>query len=87
MIHKLDKAITWSQIELLLSKSKNEAYKLALQGNPNNETQMVNVVRLMGRTGVCIDLLEDSTITRILDWSMRVLLQREFIDVLLPWVC
>jgi len=41
----------------------------------------------MGRTGVCLDQLQDETMSGVLEWSTRVLRDREFIDVLLPWVC
>jgi hypothetical protein len=47
---------------------------------------MVYVVRLMGRTGVCADVLDDATTNLILDWCINTLAQKEFIDVLLPWV-
>ena len=44
------------------------------------------MIRLMGRTGVCISLIEDAVQTKILDCCIKILMQREFIDVLLPWV-
>lgn len=47
---------------------------------------MVMVIRLMGRTGVCIDSLTIETQIKVLKWCIKVLSQREFIDVLLPWV-
>lgn len=40
----------------------------------------------MGKTGVCTSQIEDSVLTKILDCCIKVLMHREFIDVLLPWV-
>ena len=40
----------------------------------------------MGKTGVCTNLLDEQVRCKVLDCSIKVLMQREFIDVLLPWV-
>jgi hypothetical protein len=47
---------------------------------------VVSLVRLMGRTGVCLDELTDATISNLLDSAVDLLKSREFIEVLLPWI-
>ena len=44
------------------------------------------LIRLMGKTGVCTNLLDEQVLCKVLDCSISILMQREFIDVLLPWV-
>ena len=48
--------------------------------------ELVVLIRLMGKTGVCIAHLEEQVLTKILDCCIKVLMHREFIDVLLPWI-
>jgi hypothetical protein len=40
----------------------------------------------MGKTGVCPEQLNPIAVQQVLDWCIKVLILREFIDVLLPWV-
>ena len=47
---------------------------------------LVILIRLMGKTGVCTGLLNENVLFKVLDCSIKILLHREFIDVLLPWV-
>lgn len=82
------KKVEWSQIEPLIVNQKDQAFRVALssRGADSDTSQMVNVIRLMCRTGVCLDSLSDQTQTMILDWSVKMLSQKDFIDVLLAWV-
>ena len=54
----------------------------------NEETNgsLVTLIRLMGKTGVCTNLLDEHVLCKVLDCSIKILMHREFIDVLLPWV-
>ena len=40
----------------------------------------------MGRTGVCLRKLDESTVSSLLECAINILCKREFVDVLLPWV-
>lgn len=44
------------------------------------------MVRLMGRTRDSCEQLDDALQMQILDWSIKMLGQRDFVEVLLPWV-
>ena len=44
------------------------------------------MIKLMGRTGVCLERLQTRTVQLLLTKTIRVLNHRSFIDVLLPWV-
>ena len=68
-----------------LELSVNDAYHFALSIQ-DTELKLFLVIRLMGRTGVCPDLLKPETLNSVLEWCIGVLNQREFIDVLLPWL-
>jgi len=50
------------------------------------DDSLLALIRLMGKTGVCSHLLKENVQCKLLDCSIKVLMQREFIDVLLPWV-
>ena len=47
---------------------------------------LVTLIRLMGKTGVCTSMLDETVQCKVLDCSIKILMHREFIDVLLPWV-
>ena len=74
------------------SKSSTRLDDLLKKFNSGDEAfmdhtdELVVLIRLMGKTGVCINHIEDSVLIKILDCCIKVLMQREFIDVLLPWV-
>lgn len=40
----------------------------------------------MGKTGVCTNLLDENVQCKVLDCSIKILMHKEFIDVLLPWL-
>ena len=69
----------------MLESSINDAYQFALSIQ-DTELKLFIVIRLMGRTGVCPDQLKPDTLNGVLEWCVAVLNQREFIDVLLPWL-
>lgn len=51
-----------------------------------NNGALVTFIRLMGKTGVCTHLIDEPVLCKVLDCSIKILMHREFIDVLLPWV-
>ena len=55
------KKVEWSQIEPLISNQKDQAFRVALSSRSadSDSSQMVNVIRLMCRTGVCLDSISD----------------------------
>ena len=61
---------------------------LLASDDTNDETNsaLVTLIRLMGKTGVCTNLLDEQVLCKVLDCSIKILMHREFIDVLLPWV-
>ena len=54
--------------------------------NEESNGSLVTLIRLMGKTGVCTNLLDEHVLCKVLDCSIKILMHREFIDVLLPWV-
>ena len=46
----------------------------------------MTLIRLMGKTGVCTTFLDENVQSKVLDCSIKILMHREFIDVLLPWL-
>jgi hypothetical protein len=57
-----------------------------LSKEDNFDSESINIIRLMGKTGVCVGWLEDDVLKGVLSYAIEVLQKREFIDVLLPWV-
>lgn len=55
-------------------------------GEVEDSEALTCLIRLMGKTGVCSNLLKEAVQCKLLDCSIKILMQREFIDVLLPWV-
>ena len=60
--------------------------QLLLEENERSTGELVTLIRLMGKTGVCSGLLDETVLCKVLDCSIKILMHREFIDVLLPWV-
>lgn len=52
----------------------------------SNENSDLLLIKLIGRTGVCLNQLDPFTIECLLNRIISILSLREFIDVLLPWV-
>lgn len=48
-----------------------------------DDTQMI---RLFGRTGVCLEKLKPDTVERVITKIISVLNKRDFVDILLPWL-
>ena len=44
------------------------------------------MIRLFGRTGVCLDKLKPDTVERAITKIIAVLNKCDFVDVLLPWL-
>lgn len=44
------------------------------------------LIKLIGKTGVCLQKLQDHTINQLLQRIITVLSKRDFVDVLLPWL-
>lgn len=44
------------------------------------------MIRLFGRTGVCLDKLNPDTVERVITRIISVLNKRDFVDILLPWL-
>lgn len=57
----------------------------ASETNRDNRA-LVTLIRLMGKTGVCTGHLDEQVLCKVLECSIKILMHREFIDVLLPWV-
>ncbi|CDW90612.1 microtubule-associated protein tortifolia1-like [Stylonychia lemnae] len=78
----------WQQIQTYVHKAQlNEAYKLILQNDLNDlEDRDLLLIKLIGKTGVCLDKLDEFTIDNLLNRIIKILSEREFIDVLLPWM-
>jgi hypothetical protein len=51
-----------------------------------SEDKNLLLIKLIGRTGVCLNSLELDTVELLLLHIVHILKEREFIDVLLPWV-
>ena len=64
--------VNWQLIESKLT-FRDEAYKLAVGAGFNSDVGQINVIKLMGRTGICVEELSESTIIIVLDWCIKVL--------------
>jgi hypothetical protein len=52
----------------------------------NNEIRTLSIIRLMGKTGFCLEKLTNSTITKLLSTVISLIKGNDFVDVLLPWL-
>jgi hypothetical protein len=69
----------WKQINgFFISGDIQNAYELALSNadssnSEDSETDLFLMIRLMGKTGVCLKQLTPDLTSQILDWSIKVL--------------
>jgi len=72
----------WDQLQNLVNDGQtNAAYKLCFSKGDD-----MMLIRLMGRTGVCIETMSDENLDKILNSITTFLNEKSFIDVILPWL-
>ena len=61
----------------------NEAFREVLREGESDDTI---IIRLLGRTGVCLEKLQLETVNQVIHKIISILNKRDFVDVLLPWL-
>lgn len=59
----------------------DDAYSCILQKN-----DALQLIRLMGKTGIIIDRLDEKNIEFLMDKIIELIRSEEFVDLLLPWL-
>lgn len=49
----------------------------------NDDTLMI---RLFGRTGVCLEKLQPETVTQVIQKIISIINKMDYVDVLIPWL-